>query len=176
MPLRPRALGNLVQLALVEARRRSGIGPDAGEVADALGLDAVVGADAHEDLFEQADVGDDSEFGSKAAQVEDGVGDQLSGAVEGDIAAAVDLVHLDAAGGEQLARGDDVGRTRVASQGDDRRMLDKEQDVGDASLLAQLDQCFLQAQSGRVIAVAEIEDANQVSRIQGFKASKLEPR
>src|ERR1019366_7282589 len=78
--------------------------------------------------------------------------------------------------GEQLARSDDVGWARVASQGDDGRVLDEEEDVGDASLLAELHQGLLQAQRGGEIATAEIEDGDhgcKVSRIQGFKVSRV---
>ena len=49
---------------------------------------------------------------------------------------------------------------RIAAQGDDRRVLDEEQHVADAILLAELDQSLLQAQSGCVIAAAEIEDGD----------------
>ena len=96
-------------LAGGEARRNGGEGPDTGHGGDALGFNGVLGADAHEELFEAADILDDPEFGFEGAQIEDGVGDELSGAVKGDIAAAIDLVDLDPAGGEQLAGGDNVG-------------------------------------------------------------------
>ena len=178
-PARPRGGVVAAELAEVEARRNGGEGPDTGHAADALGLDGVLGADAHQDLFKEADVGDDSEFGSERAQIEDGIGDKLSGTVKGDIAAAIDLVNLNATGGEQLARGDDVALAGVAAQGDDRRMLDEEQHVANALLLAELDERLLQAQSGCVIAAAEIEDGNHArTRIlrAGTEGSRFLPR
>ncbi len=68
------------------------MGPDSGHAGDALGFDGVLGRDAHEDFFEEADVGDDSEFGLEGAKIEDGIGDELPGAVEGDVSATIDLV------------------------------------------------------------------------------------
>ena len=92
----------------------AGDGPDAGELADALREHAEVAAGADEDLFEQADEVDRAEVrallaGEVAAQIEDGVADELAGAVVGDVAAAVDLVELDAALAEELVGGEDVG-------------------------------------------------------------------
>ncbi len=49
-------------------------------------------------------------LGVEGAQVEDGVGDELSGTVKGDIAAAIDLVDLDARAASSSRGGDDVGR------------------------------------------------------------------
>ena len=102
--------GNVVASHGAELRRGGTVAKVQRPVmpADALGFDAVVGADAHEDFFEAADVGDDSELGREGAQVEDGIGDKLSGSVKGDVAAAIDLVNLDADGGEKFARGNNV--------------------------------------------------------------------
>ena len=88
--------------------------PDAGALADALRHDAEVAAGTDEDLFEHADEVDGAEVraffaGQVAAQIDDGVADELAGAVIGDVAATVDLVELDAA----LARNSSAARTLV---------------------------------------------------------------
>ena len=59
----------------------------------------------------------------------------------------------------------------VAAQGDDRRVLDEEQHVAHAILLAELNQSLLQAQGGCVIAAAEIEDGDYhaLTRILGSR-------
>ena len=82
-------------------------GPDAGAARDALGQHAEVGAGADEGFFHHADEVDRAQesvaraalAGPFAAQVEDGIADELAGTVIGDVAAAVDLVELDAARG-----------------------------------------------------------------------------
>src|ERR1039458_10902297 len=102
---------------------RAAEGPDAGAAWDALGQHAEVGAGADEGFFHHADEVDGPQksvaraalAGPFAAQVEDGVADQLAGTVIGDIAAAVDLVELDAARSEELIAGDDVGAGGVAA-------------------------------------------------------------
>src|ERR1035441_316926 len=96
--------------------RGSAEGPDAGAAWDAPGQHAEVGAGADEGLFHHADEVDGPQksvarvalAGPFAPQVEDGVADELAGTVIGDVAAAVDLVELDAARDKEFVAGDDV--------------------------------------------------------------------
>ena len=137
--------------------------PDAGEFADALGRDAEVAAGADEGLFHQADEVDGTEVratfaGKVAAQVEDGVADELAGAVVGDVAAAVDLVELDAAAGEQFVGGEDVGAGGVAAEGENGRMLEQKERVADGAGLARGDDLGLDAQAFGVGDAAELEE------------------
>ena len=97
---------------------------------------------------------------AQAAQIEDGVADELAGAVIGDVAAAIDFVKRDAAAGQELIGSENVGAVGVAAQGEHGRMLEEQQDVADAALLAQLNQLRLQAQSFGVVDAAEIEVLN----------------
>ena len=96
----------------------------------------------------------------QAAQVEDGVADELAGAVIGDVAAAIDLVKRDAALGEQFVGGEDVGAVGVAAEGQDRRMLEQEQHIFDAALVAQVGDLCLEAQRLVVSHAPEIEVLN----------------
>lgn len=80
-----------------------------------------------------------------AAQVEDGVADDLSGAVKGDIATAVAFEELNPALGPEFGRGDYVCGFGIAAEGDDRRVLEQKQDVADLFFLAQSDELLLQA-------------------------------
>ena len=66
---------------------------------------------------------------------------------------------------ELLARCDHVRRLRVAPQGDDRRVLQQQQHVGDFVVLAQLDQPLLQAQRGGVFHGAELDDGDDHDRV-----------
>ena len=102
---------------------RQCVGPDAGQSLDALGRDAIVATDADEHFFQAAHKLHRADVRIEAAQVEDGVGDELAGAVKGHVAAAIDLMQLDSLLGEKLGRGENVLQPRIAAQGDDRRML-----------------------------------------------------
>ena len=62
-----------------------------------------------------------------ALEVDDRIADELSRAVEGDVAATLDLEQLDAARREQRRRREQMLLLRRAAQRDDRRMLDEEQ-------------------------------------------------
>ncbi len=76
--------------------------PDAGEPRLPPALDPVAAQGAEDDLLEAAHVVDDAQAGG--AQVDDGIGHELAGAVEGDVAATVDFQQ----GGAQrpgIARG-----------------------------------------------------------------------
>jgi hypothetical protein len=93
----------------------------------------------------------------EAAQVEDGIADDLAGAVEGNVAAAVAFEKLDAALGKEFGRGDYVCGFRIAAERDNRRMFKQQQHVADFFFLAQSDQLLLQAQAGGVINGAELD-------------------
>ncbi len=115
-------------LADAAARHR----PDAGEFADALRHHAEVAAGADQHLFQQANIIDRAEVwaffsGKIAAQIDDGIADQLTGTVVGYVAAAIDLVQLDSALREQFVAGQNVGAMGVAAKREDRRMLQEKQ-------------------------------------------------
>ena len=99
---------------------------------------------------------------AQAAQIEDGVSDELSRPVVGHVAAAIDLVQRHAARGQQCVGGKHVGAIRIAPQSQHRRMLEQQQHVLDAPLLAQRHQLFLQAQRLVVTQAAEIEVLDHV--------------
>src|SRR5258708_29357849 len=151
---------------------------DSCESGHAFCWDGEVGAGSNQYFFKAADVVDraqrltDGRFlraeswelrAAVSAEVEDGVADELPGAVEGDVAAAVAFEDLDSAQSQLVGRQQDVGRLRVASQGDDRRVLEQEQHVADASGFAEFDQFLLDAQSGSVVDAAELEDGDHLS-------------
>ena len=63
-------------------------------------------------------------------QPDDGIRHQLSGTVIGHLAAALHPERLDAARGEHLVRGTDVGRVGITSEGQHRVVLQQQQRVG----------------------------------------------
>ena len=93
----------------------------------------------------------------QAAEIEDGVADELAGTVIGDVAAAIDLVEGDAAGGEQLVGREDVGAVGVAAEGENRRVLKQQENVADAAGGAQGDEFVLKAERFAVVHAPEIE-------------------
>ncbi len=112
--------------------------PDASEAADASGRHAQLAAEPDKRLFHQANEVDRAKAVAagiaQAAQIEDGVADELAGAVIGHVAAAVDLVERDAARGQQLIGGKNVGAAGVAAQREHGRVLQQQQHVADAAL------------------------------------------
>jgi len=78
--------------------------------------------------------------------------------VECHVAPSIALEHLYAALSELFGRGNDVGRFRVASQGDDGRVLEQEENVADLALFAEIDEPLLQTQGGGVVDRVEMED------------------
>ncbi len=113
---------------IFEAVGRS-VDPDAGAGAGADGLDVEGGEGLDDDVFEEAEVGVEVEF--VEVEVEDGVGNELAWAVEGDIAAAVGFDKLDAAGFEEGGRGEEVALSvGAAADGDDGGVLDEHEGTG----------------------------------------------
>lgn len=88
-------------------------------------MDVKCGEGVDDHGFEQSHVIVKTEFGT--VEVEDGVADELPGAVVGDIAAAVGLMDLDALVMECLVIGEDMGGgIGAAGDGDHRWMLDEQ--------------------------------------------------
>ncbi len=120
-----------------------------------------MGAGADQDFFEAADEIDCADvlaFGGRGAspagggvrrsilcgggvatEVEDGVADDLAGAVEGDVATAVAFKELDAALGEEFRARDYVGGFRVTAECDDWFVFEKKEGVPNFAFSAEGD-------------------------------------
>lgn len=59
--------------------------------------------------------------------------------MKGDIPAAIAVEQLYPALFEQFVRSEQVLLARISSEGDDRRMFEEKQDIGNALVFAQLD-------------------------------------
>src|SRR5580704_11026018 len=94
------------------------------------------------------------------AQIEDRIADQLAGAVESDVAAAVAFEDFYAALREKFGGSDYVGGFGVATERDYRLVLQEEKDVADFFFFAQGDQLLLQAETRGVVDGAELENGN----------------
>jgi hypothetical protein len=93
----------------------------------ALGFDAGLTERDDERFFDLAEI--PVQILPMALEVEDGVANELSRPVEGDVAAALHLVDLDAASPQTLGRRHDVRLLRGATEGHDRGMLEQEQHI-----------------------------------------------
>ena len=126
---------------------------------------AEVLAGEDERFFHEADEVDRAEVraflaGEVAAQVEDGVADELAGAVIGDVAAAVDLVDFDLFLGEEFVGCEDVGAGAVAAEGENGWVLEEEERVANAVGLARGDDVVHCADAFGVGDSAELEEVN----------------
>jgi len=115
--------------------------PDTGKSRDAAGPDAVDSAEPDQGFFHCADEvhgAKTATFGVlKTAEIEDGIADELTGAVVSDVAASVDLVERDAAAQEQFVRCEDIGATCIASESEYWRVFEEEERVFDETLETQ---------------------------------------
>ena len=145
-----------------------GIGPDACQAYYPLRGDTEVGAGAHQDIFQAA-----YEFNyaqrfafavgaGESAQIKDGIADDLAGAVEGYVAAAVAFEEFDPTLLQEFRRGEYVRGFGIAAQGDYRFVLQQEKDVADFFFFAEGDQLLLQFQAGGVIDSAELDNGDHV--------------
>ena len=144
--------------------------PDAGAARDPPGGHAVLACDADQHFLKPAHIVDHAQASAVGelvpAEVEDGIADQLPGAVIGDVAAALDRVHVDAARGQFSIGGRDeaapAADEAAAAQGEHRRMLEQQQHIADLAGAAQLDELLLQLEGAEVIGTAELEQGEQV--------------
>ena len=86
----------------------------------------------------------------RVAQLDDGVGDQLPGPVEGDVAPAIHAHELGADLSQALGRGQQVRLVPPAPDGVDREMLDEEQPIPDAPAATLFGQLVLELPGGLV--------------------------
>jgi hypothetical protein len=106
------------------------VGPEAGEAGETGGGEAEGSGGEEHDVFEETDVVGGGEVAG--AEVEDGVGDELAGAVKGDVAAAVALDDLGAALGKGVGVDEEVFGPGAAAECVDGRVLEDGERLGRA--------------------------------------------
>jgi hypothetical protein len=136
--------------------------PYSGTLADALSHDAEVAAGTDQHLFEHADKVDGAEVwaflaGQVTAQIDDGVANELAGAMIGDVAATVDLVELNAALLQELIRCEDVGATGIPAECKYRRVLKQKKGIADEVLLTCCDDLLLDREGFGIGDATEME-------------------
>jgi hypothetical protein len=104
--------------------------PDAGFARNTIGGDAEAGGGADHDFFKGANV--PVHVSLDARQIENGVADDLAGAVISDVSTAIGFVKLDIFLMENAGGGQEIFAFAVAAERDDRRVLAEEEDVFDS--------------------------------------------
>ncbi len=128
--------------------------PDADPLALAGGgHDAVVGEQRDQRRRQVPDVA--AQVAAVGRQVEDGVADELAGAVVGDLAAAVGLDHFDAAPRPLGRRQQDVGLGCVAPERVDMGVLEQQQPLGPVAVAQGLARLDLQLEGARILDAPE---------------------
>lgn len=101
--------------------------PDACGAGDAAAGDAVGGDGADDGFFEAIDVFTDAY--AEGVEVENGVSHELSGSVEGDVAATVDFEEVDVFCGKLSLGEKHVGSMPAFAEGVDGIVLDEKEDA-----------------------------------------------
>jgi hypothetical protein len=107
------------------------LNPEAGFAGDAMGGDAEIGGRADHDFFEGADV--PVNVAADGIEIENGIADDLPGAVIGDVTAAIGFAELDIFLAEDIFGGEKIFLAGVAAEGEDVGMLAEEEDVVDGA-------------------------------------------
>ena len=113
----------------------SGGRPNARQTWHSLCRYCEINAGTDQDFFETADEFDCAQrfplaVGSgEATQIEYGIANDLAGAVERNVTAAVAFEKLNAALGKQLGRGDDVCSFRITAERNDRSVFEQKKNV-----------------------------------------------
>jgi hypothetical protein len=116
--------------------------PDAVAARDARGGDSKIGCRADHGFFELLDV--PADVATVFGEIEDGVTDDLAGAVVGDVAAAVGFLERDVHLGQEAVARAEIFFFAVAAQGDYVGVLAEDQDVWDRAGFAAFDELMLQ--------------------------------
>ena len=116
--------------------------PDAGFAGDPIGGDAEIGGGTDHGFFEGADV--PVNIAADWIEIEDGIADDLAGAVIGDVATAVRFAELDIFLAEDIFGGEKIFLAGVAPESDDMGMFAEEEDVADSAGFAGSDDSLLE--------------------------------
>ena len=120
-----------------------------------LSLDMEIRDRLYDDFFERTNVLMDG-F-SQGVDIDDEIGHDLSGVVECDISSPVRVADLDPLFAKERLGDQHVAFVAPPAQGDDGRMVEKQDGIADEALAARLLESFLQA-----IRVAVINGAQMI--------------
>ena len=151
--------------------------PYAGEPGDATGADAINAAEADQSLFHHSNEIHRAETTSgcvlETAEVEDGIANQLAGAMIRDVATTVDFVQGNAATGEELVGSQDVGTAGIAAKGEHRGMFKQEKGVLDEAFESQGGNFGLEPESIFVADTPQVEVLDHGSLIVWIRTTSV---
>ena len=136
--------------------------PDPGFAGDPIGGDAEIGGGADHGFFEGADI--PVNVAADKIEIENGVADELAGAMIGDVAAAIGFAKLDIFLAQDILGGEKILLAGVAAKGEDVRMFAEEEDVVDGTGFARGDNTLLKSVGigpGEKAEVADEEGAHR---------------
>src|SRR5437762_2412573 len=102
-----------------------------------MGDHTQVSTTADQYLFNFADELYRSHARGKGPEIKNWIAHQLSGPMKSDVATTVRLNQFNPPAGQEIGRGYNVLQARIASQGDDRRVLQQQKRVADSPLFHQ---------------------------------------
>src|SRR5882724_5694053 len=124
------------------------IGPHAGATFQTSRWDAAFCQRINDDLLDGANIS--HHVALPFSQIEDGITDDLAGAVIGNVAAAVGGKIGDPSAGQDFFAREQIFLVPVAAESDGVGMLDYEELVGNFLSLALFNEIFLDGECGRV--------------------------
>ena len=136
--------GDPAREADADCRQLFATDPYAGETLGAMRGDAVIACRANQYFFEVTDVPVD--VAAIGLQIDDGIADELTGAVIGDVATTPCFVNVDASSGQLIGRREDVAAPAVAphAESQDVRMFQEQQQIVQLAPLPFIDERALQ--------------------------------
>ena len=134
------------------------IDPDSRMAFQACRLDTERGRGVDDRGLQDAHVAAQVE---RIAELHDRVGNELAGAMEGDVAASVDADQLRADLAQAIGRGEHVRRVAASADGVDREVLEEQQPVADPAPATLIGQLVLQLPGRPVGDGAEVLDRQE---------------
>ena len=130
--------------------------PDAGFIISPDPRDAEADQGANQDFFQLPEVL--SEVGAVAGEVQDGITDNLTGAVVGYVSAAVGVDQLNAAVGELGLLDEDVIEASGTAEGDYGRVFQEDKGVRGLASDATVPEAGLEVKGGLIVNESEFQD------------------
>jgi hypothetical protein len=150
-----------------DGRQLLGPHPGTGQTGDALGRNPVVCGRPNEDFFEVAHVAVD--VAAIGFEIENGIAHDLAGTVVGDVAAPAGFVDVDTPRRQLIEAGENVAAPAIAAHAERQHVwvLEKQQHVVDAVVLALIDEGTLKRQPLAVRHDAESADFEPSCHLRG---------
>src|SRR5215469_7355453 len=146
-----------------------GFNPNAGFAGDAIGRDTELGRSAHHGFFKSADV--PVNVATDAVEIQNGIADDLTGTMIGDVAATIRFAEFDAFLAEDVLGGQEIFPVGAASEGDHVGMFAEKKDVIDAAGFARRHEAFLKREGSVPTVNSDIANEERLRHWKGCQIS-----